>query len=40
MKCISVNPANNYLFKRSNKNTRKRCEICSKLTIKIPKRRN
>ena len=31
-------PAGNYLFKVNNKNTRKRCEICSKLTIKIPER--
>ena len=29
-------PANIYLFKVSNKNTRKTCEICSKLTIKTP----
>ena len=28
-----------YLFKVNNRNTRKRCEICSKLTIKTPKRR-
>ena len=28
-----------YLFKVNNKNTRKRCEICSKLTIKTPERR-
>ena len=28
--------ANIYLFKVSNKNTSKRCEICSKLTIKTP----
>ena len=28
-----------YLLKVSNKNTRIRCEICSKLTIKIPERR-
>ena len=32
-------PPNIYLFKVSNKNTRKRCEICSKLTIKTPERR-
>ena len=30
-------PANIYLFKVNNKNTRKRCEICSQLT-KIPER--
>ena len=30
-------PDNIYLFKVSNRNTRKRCEICSKLTLKTPK---
>ena len=34
-----ANPAGNYLFKVNNRNTRTRCQICSKLTIKIPKRR-
>ena len=29
-------PANMYLFKVNNRNTRKRCEICSKWTIKTP----
>ena len=29
-------PAGNYMFKVNNGNTRTRCEICSKLTIKIP----
>ena len=29
-----------YLFKVSKRNTRKRCEICSELTIKTPERRN
>ena len=29
-------PANMYLFKFNNRNTRKRCEIRSKLTIKLP----
>ena len=33
-------PAGIYLFKNNNRNTRKRCEICSKLTIKIPERRH
>ena len=28
--------ANNYLFKVNNKNTRKKCEICSKLAINTP----
>ena len=30
----SLNPANIYLFKIINRNTGKRCELCSKLTIK------
>ena len=34
------NPAGNYLLKVNNRNTRKRCEICSKLTIKTPERRH
>ena len=29
-------PASIYLFKVNNRNTRKICEICSKLTVKIP----
>ena len=32
-------PANIYLFKVNNKNTRKKCEKFSKLTIKTPERR-
>ena len=38
---LSVGPslANIYLFKVNNGNTRRRCKICSKLTIKDPKRR-
>ena len=32
-------PAGNYMFKVNNRNTRTRCEICSKLAIKIPERR-
>ena len=31
-------PTNIYLFKVNNRNTRRRCEICSKLTIKTPER--
>ena len=31
-------PANICLFKLNNKNPRKRCEICSKLTIKTSER--
>ena len=34
-----ANPADNYMFKINNENTRTRCEICSKLTIKKPERR-
>ena len=37
--CKPTNPANICLFKFTNRNTRKRCEICSKLTIKKPGRR-
>ena len=33
------NPANIYLLKVSSRNTRKRCELCSKLTIKTPEPR-
>ena len=33
-------PPNIYQFKVNNRNTRKKCEICSKLTIKTPKRRH
>ena len=33
-------PANIYLFKVNNRNITKRCEICSKLTIKTPTRRH
>ena len=29
-------PASIYLLKVNNRNTRKKCEICSKLTIKTP----
>ena len=32
-------PAGNNMFKVNNRNTRTRCEICSKLTTKIPERR-
>ena len=31
--------ADNFLLKVNSRNTRARCEICSKLTIKIPERR-
>ena len=33
-------PANIYLFKFNNRNTRKRCKICLKLTAKTPERRH
>ena len=33
-------PPGMYLFKLNNRNTRLRCEICSKLTIKTPDRRH
>ena len=32
-------PANIYLLKVNNRNTRERCEIRSKLTMKIPEQR-
>ena len=32
-------PANIYLFKVNNRNNRKMFEICSKLTVKTPERR-
>ena len=35
----SYSPAGNCMFKVNNRNTRARCEICSKLTIKTPERR-
>ena len=31
-------PASMYLFKVNNRNTRKMCEICAKLTMKTPER--
>ena len=37
--CWRLTPAGNYMFKVTNRNTRARCEICPKLTIKIPERR-
>ena len=36
---VSSVPTSIYLFKVNNSNIRKRCEICSKLTIKTPERR-
>ena len=36
----SIKPANIYLLKSNNRNTRIRCEVCSKLTVNEPERRN
>ena len=33
-----VETINNFILKVNNRNTRARCEICSKLTIKTPER--
>ena len=38
VKSGDATPINIYLFKDSNRSTRKRCDICSKETIKTPKR--
>ena len=35
----NVYPAGNYMSKVSNRNTTTRCDIYSKLTVKIPERR-
>ena len=40
IKISALFPAGIYLLNVSNGNTRKRCEICSKLTIKIPEQRH
>ena len=37
---VGIKPAGNKMFKVNNRNTRTRCEICSKLTIKVPERRH
>ena len=37
---FKLNPAGNYMFKVNNRNSRTRCETCSKLTIKTPERRH
>ena len=39
MRYIFYYPAGIYLLEVNNRNTRTRCEICSKLTIKIPEQR-
>ena len=33
---LRTNPANIFMFKVTNRDTRKMCEICSKLKIKTP----
>ena len=35
-----IKPIDNYMVKVNNRNTRTRCEICSKLTTKTPERRH
>ena len=37
---VSAYPANIGLFKVNNRNTRKKCEICSMLTIESPEQRH
>ena len=37
---FNFNPVGMYMFKVSKRITRTRCEICSKLTLKIPERRH
>ena len=37
---LKEHPAGIYLLKINNRNTRARCEISSKLTLKIPERRH
>ena len=37
---VGIKPAGNKMFKVNNRNSRTRCEICSKLTIKVPERRH
>ena len=36
---ITVHPVGIYLLKVNNRNSRARCEICSKLAIRTPERR-
>ena len=36
----TVFPVGIHLLRGNNRNTRRRCEICSKLTIKTPERRH
>ena len=37
--CLWHSPPDVFIFKVNNRNTRTRCEICSKLTLKTPDRR-
>ena len=37
---LNACPASNYMFKVNNRNSRTRCETCSKLTIKTPEQRH
>ena len=37
---VLTSPAGTYLLKVNNRNTKTRCEICLKLTIKTPERRH
>ena len=37
---LSYHPVNNYVFKVNNRNTRKRCEISSRLTTNTPEWRH
>ena len=37
---LGTHPAGIYLLKVNNRNTRTRCEICSKLTMKTPEQRH
>ena len=39
LRACNSHASRNYLLKVNNRNTRTRCEICSKLTLKIPKQR-
>ena len=39
IQCASRIPIGKYMFRVNNRNIRARCEICSKLAIKIPERR-
>ena len=38
--CYFSDPVRNYLLKVNNRNTRRTCETCSKLTIKTPESRH